>query len=130
METLRVKDQGSGSRTRIKDQDRGSGSRIRIEDQDAMSDNMVDMDMVEMDMVGMEMVDKDQDRGSESRIRILSPSFFFSFISFHPPSHLTSLTHGSNDNVSLPCLPSLSPIGKSRTFLAQFDLVFSSAPFP
>ena len=35
----------------------------------------------------------------------LSHSSFFSSICFSPLSHTTSPTHGSNDNVSLPCLP-------------------------
>ena len=62
----------------------------------------VDMDIV-VDNVA-------PDQGSGSRIRIkprnLSRSFFFSSIFVYPlPSHATSPTHGSNDNVSLPCLP-------------------------
>ena len=76
---------------------------------DMVDVDMLDIDMVDMDMVDMDMVDMNQ--GSGSRIH-LSP----------PPPKPRNLSHRW---IQRQCLPSLSPIVYSRTFLAQFDLVLT-----
>ena len=110
METLRVKDQGSGSRIRIKDQDQGS--RIRIKDRDQGSGSRIGI--------------KDRDQGLGSRIGIKDP-FLFLLLQLHlPPPKPRNLSHSW---IQRQCLPSLSPIDNSRTFLAQFDLVVVCSSF-